>query len=380
MRQEIYKMMRYWMDLGIDGFRLDVINLLSKEQNFPDDTLDTFTDDGRKYYTDGPKIHEYLREMNREVFSRYDNVITVGEMSSTTLEACIEYTKPENKELSMIFSFHHLKTDYKNKDKWELQKSDIKELKEYFTKWQNGMEKENGWLALFWCNHDQPRIVSRMGNETVYRYESAAMLATLIHMMQGTPYIYQGEEIGMLNAHFDNIADYEDVESLNAYENMMNAGKTAEEALEVLRERSRDNARTPVQWDNTENSGFTTGKPWIKMGKMADGINVEEDLKSEKSVFSYYKKLIKLRKEYDIIRDGNFTILDEDSEDTFIYKRETDGEILYVICNLTDKAAGINREILNNAESGECLITNVKIPCENSMLKPYETCVWLIKK
>ncbi|MCP1223599.1 alpha,alpha-phosphotrehalase [Sebaldella sp. S0638] len=380
MRQEIYKMMRYWMDLGIDGFRLDVINLLSKEQNFPDDTLDTFTDDGRKYYTDGPKIHEYLREMNREVFSRYDNVITVGEMSSTTLEACIEYTKPENKELSMIFSFHHLKTDYKNKDKWELQKSDIKELKEYFTKWQNGMEKENEWLALFWCNHDQPRIVSRMGNENVYRYESAAMLATLIHMMQGTPYIYQGEEIGMLNAHFDNIADYEDVESLNAYENMLNAGKTAEEALEVLRERSRDNARTPVQWDNTENSGFTTGKPWIKMGKMADGINVEEDLKSEKSVFSYYKKLIKLRKEYDIIRDGNFTILDEDSEDTFIYKRETDGEILYVICNLTDKAAGINRGIMNSAESGECLIANMKIPCENSMLKPYETCVWLVKK
>ena len=380
MRQEIYKMMRYWMDLGIDGFRLDVINLLSKEQSFPDDTLASFTDDGRKYYTDGPKIHEYLKEMNREVFARYDNVITVGEMSSTSLEACIEYTKPENKELSMIFSFHHLKTDYKNKDKWELQKSNIKELKEYFTKWQNGMEKENGWSALFWCNHDQPRIVSRMGNETIYRYESAAMLATLLHMMQGTPYIYQGEEIGMLNAHFDNIGDYEDIESLNAHKNMINAGKTEEEALAVLRERSRDNARTPVQWDNTENSGFTTGKPWIKMGKMADGINAEEDLKSENSVFAYYKKLINMRKEYDIIRDGNFTILDNDSEDTFIYTREAGGEILYVICNLTENNVEIDPEIINNAKKGECLITNVETPCEKGTLKPYETSVWLLKK
>ena len=380
MRQEIYKMMRYWLDLGIDGFRLDVINLLSKGQDFPDDTLDTFTDDGRKYYTDGPKIHEYLKEMNREVFSRYNNVITVGEMSSTTLKASIEYTRPESRELSMIFSFHHLKTDYKNKDKWELQKTDINELKKYFTEWQNGMEKEDGWLALFWCNHDQPRIVSRMGNETVYRYESAAMLATLIHMMQGTPYIYQGEEIGMLNAHFDNIADYEDIESLNAYKNMTHAGKSEGEALEVLRERSRDNSRTPVQWDNIENSGFTTGKPWIKMGQMADGINVEEDLKSKKSVFSYYKKLIKLRKEYDIIRDGNFTILDKDSEDTFIYTRESSKEILYVMCNLTGEAAGINRTIASSAENGECLITNVEIPCEQGMMKPYETSVWLVKK
>ena len=268
----------------------------------------------------------------------------------------------------------------KNKDKWELQKSDIKELKEYFTKWQNGMEKENGWSALFWCNHDQPRIVSRMGNETVYRYESAAMLATLLHMMQGTPYIYQGEEIGMLNAHFDKITDYEDIESLNAYKNMMNAGKSEEEALKILRERSRDNSRTPVQWDNTENSGFSTGKPWIKMGKMADGINVEEDLKSEKSVFSYYKKLINMRKEYDIIRDGNFTILDKNSEDTFIYTREAGGEILYVICNLTDKSVKIDKEIADSAVNGECLITNTDIPCENGILKPYETSVWLLRK
>ncbi len=380
MRQEIYKMMRYWLDIGIDGFRLDVINLLSKDQDFPDDTLNTFTDDGRKYYTDGPKIHDYLKEMNKEVFSRYNNVITVGEMSSTSLEACIKYTKPESKELSMIFSFHHLKTDYKNKDKWELQKSDIKELKEYFTKWQNGMGKENGWSALFWCNHDQPRIVSRMGNETVYRYESAAMLATLLHMMQGTPYIYQGEEIGMLNAHFDKITDYEDVESLNAYKNMIHAGKTNEEALKILRERSRDNSRTPVQWDNTENSGFSTGKPWIEMGKMADGINVEEDLKSNKSVFSYYKKLINLRKEYDIIRDGNFTILDADSKDTFIYTRETKGETLYIICNLTDKPVEIDKKIIDSAADGKCLITNTDIPCEKGILKPYEASVRLLKK
>ena len=379
MRQEIYKMMRYWMDLGIDGFRLDVINLISKNQEFPDDTLATFTDDGRKYYTDGPRIHEYLREMNREVFSRYSNVITVGEMSSTTLEASIEYTNPENKELSMIFNFHHLKTDYKNKDKWELQKSDIRELKEYFTKWQNSMRDEHGWNALFWCNHDQPRIVSRMGNEGIYRYESATMLATFIHMMQGTPYIYQGEEIGMLNAHFNNIADYEDIESLNAYKNMLSAGKTEKEALKVLRERSRDNARTPVQWDNTKNSGFSTGKPWIKMGEMSAGINVEEDLKSEKSVFSYYKKLINLRKEYDIIRDGDFTILDKDSDNTFIYTRKSSDEILYVLCNLTEESVNISSDTAENINRGRCLIANVDSPCEKNMLKPYETSVWLAK-
>lgn len=379
LRQEVYKMMRFWLDMGIDGFRLDVINLISKDQRFLDDTLKSFIDDGRKYYTDGPRIHEYLNEMNIQVFDRYENVITVGEMSSTSLEACIEYTKPENKELSMVFNFHHLKVDYKNKDKWELQKADIKELKEYFMKWQNGIRNGDGWTALFWCNHDQPRIVSRFGNETTYRYESAAMLATLLYIMQGTLYIFQGEEIGMLNAHFDTIDDYEDIESKNAYKKMIRSGKSKDEVLQVLRERSRDNSRTPMQWNNEVNSGFSQAKPWISTGKMSKNINVETDRKSSKSIFEYYRKLIALRKTYDVIRDGDFTILDENSSETFIYKREDSGESLYVICNLNEEEKEINKEITERIKKGRCIITNVDFPCENGKLKSYEASVWLVK-
>lgn len=248
LRDEVYKMMKFWFEKGVDGFRLDVINLISKNQNFPDDDGSVAPGDGRKFYTDGPRVHEFIHEMNQEVFSKY-NSMTVGEMSSTTLEHCIKYTKPERNELSMTFNFHHLKVDYPNGEKWKIGEMDFHALKQILSKWQVGMNEGGGWNALFWCNHDQPRIVSRYGNDGEYHKESAKMLATTIHMMQGTPYIYQGEEFGMTDPKFTSIDQYRDVESLNMYNILQASGKPEDEILEVLRRKSRDNSRTPVQWN-----------------------------------------------------------------------------------------------------------------------------------
>ncbi len=245
LRQKVFEMMRFWAEKGIDGFRLDVINLVSKNQDFPSDE----TGDGRKFYTDGPRIHEYLHEMNQNVFSKYD-MLTVGEMSSTTLENCILYTKPEREELSMTFQFHHLKVDYPNGEKWTKAPFDLLQLKQILSDWQVGMHEGNGWNALFFNNHDQPRAVSRFGDDSKYHKESAKMLATTLHMMQGTPYIYQGEEIGMTNPNFTSIDQYRDVESLNAYNELRDKGMEDEEIIAILQQKSRDNGRTPMQWSD----------------------------------------------------------------------------------------------------------------------------------
>ena len=241
-RDELKKVILYWKEKGVKGFRFDVVNLISKPAVFEDD----FEGDGRRFYTDGPHVHEYLKELTRD--TGIDSMITVGEMSSTTLENCIRYSAPEEKELSMCFSFHHLKVDYKDGDKWKLMEPDRMALKKLFEKWQMGMQKGHGWNALFWCNHDQPRTVSRFGDEDKYWKESAEMLAASIHLMRGTPYIYQGEELGMTNAHYTSISQYRDVESLNYYKILLDQGKTEEEALTILAARSRDNGRTPMQW------------------------------------------------------------------------------------------------------------------------------------
>ena len=270
LRNDIYKMMRFWLEKGVDGFRLDVINLISKDQRFPNDTLESATADGRRFYTDGPRIHEFLKEMNREVFAAKEDLITVGEMSSTTIENCVLYTKPEEKELNMTFSFHHLKVDYPEGKKWAVADFDFITLKKILSDWQYGMQKEGGWNALFWCNHDQPRVVSRFGNDDVYHKESAKMLATALHFLQGTPYIYQGEEIGMTNPKFEEIDKYRDVESINAYENLKEKGMSEQGIMEVLKQKSRDNARTPMQWNAHENSGFSTGTPWIPLSQNYD--------------------------------------------------------------------------------------------------------------
>lgn len=281
-------MMRFWLEKGVTGFRLDVINLISKDQQFLNDDGSTATSDGRKYYTDGPRVHEYLQEMNRNVFEGKE-VITVGEMSSTTIDNCIKYSNPERNELSMTFSFHHLKVDYPNGDKWTKAEFDFVKLKEIMSNWQIEMQKGGGWNALFWCNHDQPRIVSRFGNDEKYRNESAKMLATAMHMLQGTPYIYQGEEIGMTNPNFESIEQYRDVESLNIYDIKQEEGLSKEEIIGILKQKSRDNSRTPMQWNEKVNSGFTTSTPWISVAENFKEINVEKALEDKESVFYHYK-------------------------------------------------------------------------------------------
>ncbi|MEG1003649.1 MAG: alpha,alpha-phosphotrehalase [Clostridium sp.] len=380
LREEVYKMMRFWLDKGVDGFRLDVINLLSKDQRFLNDTLEDANHDGRRFYTDGPKIHDYLREMNEEVFSKYDESMTVGEMSSTTIDNCIKYTKQSRKELTMTFSFHHLKVDYLNGEKWSLMPFDFKKLKKILFDWQVEMEEGDGWNAVFWCNHDQPRVLSRFGDDANYLEESAKMLATVIHLMRGTPYIYQGEELGMTNPMFDNIDLYRDVESINAYNNLKKKGYKEEEILNILKVKSRDNSRTPMQWDDSENSGFTKGKPWISVSENYEVINAKNNLLNEYSVFNYYKKLIKLRKENEIISNGTIKPIFKENSSIFAYERELNGEKLLIINNFYGKKIKI---LLNNykIENGEILLSNYEggILAENMELRPYESLVIKLK-
>lgn len=365
LRQEIYDICNFWLSKGVKGFRLDVINLISKPLVFEDD----FEGDGRRFYTDGPKIHQYLKELNENSFGKYDDVITVGEMSSTSIENCIKYSNEKEKELSMTFNFHHLKVDYKNGDKWSLMDFDFVKLKELFKDWQTEMAKGGGWNALFWCNHDQPRAVSRFGNDSKYHKESAKMLATAIHLMQGTPYIYQGEEIGMTNAYFDEIDDYRDVESLNYYDILIKE-KEKSEVIEVLKSKSRDNGRTPMQWNNLINAGFTDGKPWIKVCKNYKEINAESQLNDEESIFNFYKKLIKIRKEFEVIQFGSYEILEEENPNLYVYKRKYKDDEILVICNFYDN------EVFHNLDlrAYELILGNYKE--SNESIRPYETRVY----
>lgn len=378
-RTKVYEMMTYWFEKGVDGFRLDVINLTSKNQSFPNDD----EGDGRKFYTDGPRIHEFLHEMNEKVFSKYPSM-TVGEMSSTTIENCIQYTNPERRELSMVFNFHHLKVDYPNGEKWAVADFDFLALKKIFATWQTRMHEGGGWNALFWCNHDQPRIVSRYGDDGQYRVQSAKMLATAIHMMQGTPYIYQGEEIGMTNPKFERLEDYRDVESLNMYQILKDQGKSHEEIMGILKQKSRDNSRTPVQWNDAAHSGFTKGTPWINVAANYKSINVETSLKDDDSIFYHYKKLIQLRKNYDIITNGDFQMILADHPEIFAYVRNGHNEKLLVINNFYGKTTEfiLPAELgLNNVQS-KILISNYPdTPKEFSKftLRPYESIVYILK-
>lgn len=375
LRKDIYKMINFWLDKGVDGFRLDVINLISKNQNFPDDTLADASFDGRRFYTDGPRIHEFLKELTKNTFGKKEESLTVGEMSSTTIPNCIEYTNPENRELSMVFNFHHLKVDYTNGNKWELGTLDFKALKDIMFKWQVEMEKGNGWNAVFWCNHDQPRIVSRFGSEK-YLKKSAKMLGVAIQLLRGTPYIYQGEEIAMTNPDFKTIDSFRDVESLNNYKILLEKGKTKEEAIAILNQKSRDNSRTPVQWNRSQNAGFTSDTPWIGLSSNYKDINVADNLKDKDSVFHFYKKLIKLRKEYKVISHGSFTPLYEDHEKIFAYERKRENEGLLIVNNFFDCETEI--ELDNKYVGQKVLLKNypdVKLDKNLLKLRPYETVV-----
>ena len=330
-REELKKVIRFWKNKGVKGFRFDVINVISKPEKFEDDQQG----DGRRFYTDGPHVHEYLKELTED--TGISDMITVGEMSSTSIENCIRYSNPEEKELSMCFNFHHLKVDYKNGDKWSVMEPDRMALKKLFEDWQEKMQEKNGWNALFWCNHDQPRIVSRFGDEKNYWKESAKMLAASVHLMRGTPYIYQGEELGMTNAHYNDISQYRDVESLNYYEILLSGGMTKEEALEILSAKSRDNSRTPMQWSAGINAGFSEAEPWISVIDNYKDINAEKEMKEEDSVYSFYKKLVTLRKEKKVISDGKIEFIERENADVLAYKRNYDEEELVVFNNLTGK-------------------------------------------
>ncbi|MED1088709.1 alpha,alpha-phosphotrehalase [Bacillus paramycoides] len=384
LREEVYDMMRFWLDKGVKGFRLDVINLISKDQRFLNDEGSTATSDGRKYYTDGPRVHEYLQEMNRNVFEGKD-VITVGEMSSTTIDNCIKYSNPGRNELSMTFSFHHLKVDYPNGDKWTKADFDFIKLKEIMSNWQIEVQKGGGWNALFWCNHDQPRIVSRFGDDGKYRNESAKMLATAMHMLQGTPYIYQGEEIGMTNPNFRSIEQYRDVESLNIYDIKQEEGLLKEEIIEILKQKSRDNSRTPMQWNEEVNSGFTTNTPWISVAENYKEINVENALNDKESVFYHYKKLIELRKTYDVITEGKYDVLDKNHPKIWAYTRTVNNELLLVINNFYGEeitySAPVNVQL--DGMKQEVLLSNYgdsSKEINNLVLRPYESIVYRYTK
>lgn len=379
-RKEIFAIVNYWIEKGVKGLRFDVINLISKPENFEND----FDGDGRRFYTDGPKIHEYLSELNINTYGKYDDIITVGEMSSTSLENCIKYSNPKEKELSMVFNFHHLKVDYHNGDKWTIMDFDFKMLKEIFKNWQEEIQAGDGWNALFWCNHDQPRIVSRFGNDKEYLKESAKMLATTIHMMRGTPYIYQGEEFGMTNPYFDTIEKYRDVESINYYNILKEQGKPKEEILEILRSKSRDNSRTPVQWNNEENAGFTKGTPWIPISNAYERINVEQALKDEDSIFYHYQKLIRLRKDYDVISSGKIKFILGENDKVLSYVRTLDNTTLIIINNFFGEETKIELpdEWLKNNLNSKILISNYKdssILNKNINLRPYESVAYYIE-
>ncbi|WP_208592150.1 alpha,alpha-phosphotrehalase [Gracilibacillus suaedae] len=382
-RDDVYQMMNFWLDKGVDGFRLDVINLISKDQRFPDDDGSVTPGDGRKFYTDGPRVHEFLHEMNQQVFKNRETM-TVGEMSSTTMDDCIQYSNPKSEELDMTFNFHHLKVDYPNGEKWTKGPFDFLELKQILSKWQIGMQQGGGWNALFWCNHDQPRIVSRFGDDKHYHKESAKMLATTIHLMQGTPYIYQGEEFGMTNPGFESIDQYRDVESINMYNIKKEEGMPEEEIMAILKEKSRDNSRTPVQWNAKEYAGFTDAEPWIGLPGNFTTINAEQAIADKESVFYHYQRLIQMRKEYQVITDGSYQLILPDDLAIFAYLRENDQESMLVINNFYAEEVTLDlpREVKERFERGEVILSNYQqLPTqlENATLRPYESFVFYIK-
>ena len=379
-RKKVYEMIKYWLNKGVDGFRFDVINLISKDQRFlNDDGSDTrFVPDGRRFYTDGPKIHEYLKEIHKEAFGE-NELLTVGEMSSTSLENCVRYSNPQEKELSMAFSFHHLKVDYPNGEKWVKAPFDFVELKRILSKWQIGMYEGNGWNATFWTNHDQPRALSRFGDDKNFHEKSGKMLATVLHGLQGTPYVYQGEEFGMTNPYFDKIEKYQDVESKNMYKILRDKGLSEEEVLDILMQKSRDNSRTPVQWDDTKNAGFTSGTPWIGIPENYKKINAENALKDNNSIFYHYQNLIQLRRTEELLITGRYEDIDLENKKVYAYKRIGENEELIVISNFYDEVTEFDIKGLD-LEKAFILLSNYvqspEIKEDKIILKPYESIIF----
>ena len=366
-RKELFKVVNFWRDKGVKGFRFDVINLIGKDEVL----VDCPKNEGKPAYTDKPIVHDYLRMMNQATFGSDDSFMTVGEMSSTTMENCVLYSSPDRQELSMTFNFHHLKVDYKDGQKWTLAPFYFEELKSLYHSWGKEMSDKNGWSALFWNNHDQPRALNRFVDIQHFRNEGATMLAASIHLSRGTPYIYMGEEIGMVDPDYDSMADYVDVESINAYQMLLKEGKSEQEAFQIIQAKSRDNSRTPMQWDASENAGFTRGTPWLKAGKSYPQINVENEIKGP--IFAFYQNLIRLRKEMPIISEGSYKPAFEDSKQVYAFERQYEDEKLLVLNNFY--ATEIEIELPAAYQNGQILISNYKDVelSEKILLKPYQT-------
>ncbi|MGL4602664.1 MAG: alpha,alpha-phosphotrehalase [Iodobacter sp.] len=372
LRAAVFKMMQFWAEKGVSGFRMDVINLISKQQDFAEDSSD-----GRRFYTDGPRVHEYLQEMHREVFAGRD-LLTVGEMSSTSLPQCIDYSRPDRHELSMTFNFHHLKVDYPDGEKWVAAPYDFIELKRILSYWQTGMNQGGGWNAIFWCNHDQPRVVSRFGHEGEYRVVSAKMLATTLHGLQGTPYIYQGEEIGMTNPDFNQISDYRDVETLNAYQKLSADGMPHDALMAAIRQKSRDNGRTPVQWDDSEFAGFSVVEPWIGIASQPQQINVAAAINDPDSVLYHYRSLIALRKTSAALKYGEYCCLSADDPAVWAYSRSLENELLLVVSNFSEQAVDFElaSHTIPAGWQGELLLANyadATLSRSRFVLRPFES-------
>ena len=359
-RSAIYDMILWWMDKGVGGFRMDVIDQIAKE---PD----------KRITINGPRLQEYFKEMSKETFQKGD-LITVGEAWGADTERAKLYSNPDGSEFSMVFQFEHIGLDQKEGgDKWDLAPLPFKKLKKIMAHWQNELYN-CGWNSLFWNNHDLPRIVSRWGNDREYRVESAKMLAILLHGMQGTPYIYQGEELGMTNVQYD-IEDYKDCEIINMYHERLEKGYSKDEIMKSIYAKGRDNARTPMQWDDSANAGFTTGTPWIKVNDNYDKINAKSQVDDPDSIFSCYKKLVQLRKDYPVFVDGKFTLLLEDDENIFAYSRKNEEKTMIVVCNFFDKE--IPMPLAKECEGMEVLISNYKDTSDMSVLKPYEARMYI---
>lgn len=373
-RREIYDMMLWWMDKGVGGFRLDVIDQIAKEPDL-------------KITNNGPRLHEFIQELSRETFQKGD-LITVGEAWGADIDRAKLYSKPDGSEFSMVFQFEHMMLDQEpGKEKWDFCPLPFVKLKKCLEKWQKELHG-CGWNSLFWDNHDLPRIVSRWGNDREYRVEAAKMLATVLHGMEGTPYVYQGEELGMTNVRFDSIEQYQDIEIRNMYRERLEKGYAEKDIMESIYAKGRDNARTPMQWDDTENAGFTTGTPWLGVNPNYTEINARSQLQDENSVFHYYKKLIHLRKENSIFVDGDFTLLLPEDENIFAYVREYEGRKLLVAANFTDKEVecpllkewGVPADEDGAAKSRDngvkLLIHNYNDLPSQQKLRPYEAMIW----
>ncbi|SES18294.1 glycoside hydrolase family 13 protein [Salisediminibacterium halotolerans] len=381
-RSEVHDMMKWWLDKGVDGFRMDVINFISKEPGLPDAP----NPHGKKYvpggdyFMNGPRIHEFLHEMYNEVLRHYD-VMTVGEMPGVDEKEAIKYTDEAREELNMVFQFEHVDLDSGPEGKWDIRPLKLEALRENLVKWQKALE-HNGWNSLYWNNHDQPRVVSRFGNDRDYHYQSATMLATLLHMMKGTPYIYQGEEFGMTNVAFTDIADYNDIETLNMYHEKRAEGVPHDELMAKIHIKGRDNARTPVQWDDSRHAGFTSGEPWLKVNPNYPEVNAEAALNDPKSIFYYYQKLIELRHSNETVVYGSFDLLIEDDPEVFAYKRELGDEMLLVYCNFYNGEPDVTLPKEVRGRERELFLANredAPTDLDTFTLRPYEAVVYRIR-